>query len=144
MKNPYEDIINLPKHRSSKHPQMPIYNRAAQFSPFAALVGHDAAIIEAARLTEKRPDLDEYIRADIDRRLAIIEEHIDEKAEVAIVYFKEDDLKDGGNYMKTSGPVKKIDKYERLVFMEDKIEIPIKDIIEIDCKLFSLLGYPII
>lgn len=144
MKNPYEDIINLPKHSSSKHPQMPIYNRAAQFSPFAALVGHEAAISEAARRTEKRPDLDEYIRADIDRRLAIIEEHIDVKVEVTIVYFKEDELKDGGAYMEISGHAKKIDKYEKLVLMEDRVEIPIKDIIEIDCRLFSLLGYSII
>ena len=72
----YNDIINLPHHRSEKHPQMSMINRAAQFSPFAALTGHDAAIKETARLTDERIELDESAKAIIDERLQYIEENI--------------------------------------------------------------------
>lgn len=58
----YDDIINLPHHVSLRHPQMPSLDRAAQFSPFAALAGHDAAIRETARLAESRLERDGYSR----------------------------------------------------------------------------------
>ena len=141
MKNSYEDIINLPNHRSSKHSHMPRPNRAAQFSPFAALTGHDAAVREAARRTDKRVELDEYIKADINERLCIIQEYIKDKAEVSIVYFEKDILKDGGTYITSTGFVKKIDEYEELVVMEDGLKILINDIVKINCELFSSLGY---
>lgn len=140
MKNPYEDIINLPHHRSSKHPHMPRHNRAAQFSPFAALTGHDAAVREVARTTDKRVELDEYLKADLNERLCIVQEYIKDKPEVSIVYFEEDNLKEGGRYLTATGFVKKIDEYEELVVMEDGKKILIKDIFEIDCELFSTLG----
>ena len=140
MNNPYKDIINLPHHRSSKHPYMPRYNRAAQFSPFAALTGHDAAVREAARTTDKRVELDEYIKVDLNEKLSIIQEYINCKPEVSIVYFQEDNLKDGGTYLTSTGFVKKIDKYDELVVMENGKKIIIKDIFQIDCELFRTLG----
>lgn len=141
MKNPYEDLINLPHHRSTKHPHMSRYNRAAQFSPFAALTGHDAAVREAARTTNKRVELDEYIKTDLNKRLCIIQEYIEDKVEVLIVYFEEDNLKDGGTYLTSTGFVKRIDVYEELVVMEDGMRILINDIVKINCELFSTLGY---
>ena len=139
MKKSYEDIINLPYHKSSKHPNMPRASRAAQFSPFAALTGHDAAIREQARLTAKRIELDEYIKADLNERLCFIQEHIKDKSEVSIVYFQEDNLKDGGIYITATGFVRKIDAYEETVVMEDCRIIMINNIVEINCELFSTL-----
>lgn len=55
----YEDIINLPHHVSQKHPQMSMMQRAAQFAPFAALTGFDAAISEAEKTTDSLTDLEE-------------------------------------------------------------------------------------
>lgn len=139
MKNPYEDIINLPNHRSSKHPQMPKQNRAAQFSPFAAFTGHEAAVREAGRITDKRVELDEYIKADLNERLSFLQKYLKDKPEVSIEYFEEDDLKDGGRYIRATGKLKKIDEYKKLVVMENGREIYIKDIFKIDCELFTSL-----
>ena len=50
----YADIIDLPHHVSKRHPQMSMLNRAAQFAPFAALTGYDAAINEAKEQQEQR------------------------------------------------------------------------------------------
>lgn len=137
MKNPYEDIIDLPHHRSSKHPHMPRQNRAAQFSPFAALTGHDAAVKEVARITDKRVELDEYIKADLNERLSFLQKCLQDKPEVSLVYFQKDNLKDGGTYISDSGKLKKIDEYKGSLVMDDAREIPIKNIIKIDCELFT-------
>ena len=77
--NPYADIIDLPHHVSTRHPQMPMEKRAAQFSPFAAMAGHDAAIRETARLTEEQPELSEDEKAVIDGKLQMIQARIKEQ-----------------------------------------------------------------
>ncbi|HHX59437.1 MAG TPA: YolD-like family protein [Epulopiscium sp.] len=141
MNNPYEDIINLPHHKSSKHPHMPRHSRAAQFSPFAALTGHGDAVREVARVTDKKVELDDDIKIDLNKRLHIIQEYIDKKPEVSIIYFQEDHLKEGGSYVIASGYVKKIDEYEGLVVMGDGRKVLISDMIEIDCALFASLRY---
>ena len=82
MNNPYEDIINLPNHRSNKYPHMSNRDRAAQFSPFMALTGYDSAVVEVARLTDKRVELDEYLKADLNESLQNIKEKLDERPEV--------------------------------------------------------------
>lgn len=137
MKHSYEDIINLPYKKSSKRPNMPRANRAAQFAPFAALTGYDAAVREQARLTDKKVELDEYIKIDLNSKLCLIQSSINDKPEISLVYFQEDSLKDGGSYIRTTGHVKKIDEYEELIVMEDSREIYINDIVEINCELFS-------
>ncbi len=139
MNNPYEDIINLPHYKSSKHPHMPRPDRAGQFSPFAALAGHSDAARETARVTDKRVELDEYIKADINERLCMIQAYIDKKPEVSILYFQKDHLKDGGCYVIASGYVKKVDQYEALVVMGDGRRIFIGDITQIDGGLFDSL-----
>ena len=59
MKGPYDDIINLPHPVSKTHPRMSMIERAAQFSPFAALTGYGDVVKEAGRWTEQKIELDE-------------------------------------------------------------------------------------
>lgn len=124
----YDDIINLPHHVSSKHSHMPALDRAAQFSPFAALTGHDAAIKETARLTDEYMELDEDRKEEIDRQLQEIREHLSEMPEVTITYFVQDERKEGGSYLTVSGRVKKLDEYAGRVILEDNISVEIDKI----------------
>ena len=130
----YEDIINLPHPVSKKHPRMSLYDRAAQFSPFAALTGHNAAIIETARLTEKKIRQSEDAISILNEKLHIITENLG--AEVTITYFLPDDRKEGGAYVIHTGAVKKIDRYENSVVMTDGTVIPVEDISEIEGEMF--------
>lgn len=137
MRNPYEDIINLPHHTSTSRPRMSAHDRAAQFSPFAALTGYSSAITETARLTNRRIELDESIKADINDKLAILQDQLEEQPEVSITYFKPDLKKSGGAYITASGWVKKIDQYKRTVIMADATIITMDDIFEMEGELFS-------
>lgn len=138
MTNPYEDIINLPHHTSAVRPGMSIRDRAAQFSPFAALTGYNSAIAETARITDKKIELDEYSKADLNEKLCMIQEQIDEQPEVTITYFRPDHRKSGGAYVTAAGFVKKINTYERTLVMQDDTIILIEDILEIDVVYFRL------
>ena len=134
MTGPYDDIINLPHHISAKRPHMSAIDRAAQFSPFAALTGYEAAIKETARLTDERVELDEYMKDALSDRLQIIVGRIKEHPEITITYFQPDIKKSGGVYVTAIGTAKKIDEYERVVVMTDGISIPIDEIISIDIR----------
>ena len=127
----YEDIIYLPHHRSKKHAPMPLIDRAAQFSPFAALTGHDAAIMETARLTDRKIELDEYEIAVLDDRLQTIKVQLESHPEITVTYFQPDIRKDGGEYITVTGRVKKIDEYAKTMILDDSTRILIEDIIEI-------------
>jgi len=109
MTGTYDDIINLPHHVSVTRPHMTAVDRAAQFSPFAALTGYDAAIRETARLTDERVELDEYIKDALNKRLQIIAERMKEQPEITITYFQPDTKKSGGANITDTGTVKKID-----------------------------------
>ena len=139
MSGPYDDIINLPHPTSERHPRMPIRDRAAIFSPFAALSGHGAAIAETARLTERRIELDEDTRAELDRRQAILLEHIDEQPEVIITWFQPDEKKDGGVYLTATGRLKKLRELERILILTDGTEIPLKDVVALESGIFQTL-----
>ena len=115
------------------------HNRAAQFSAFAALTGHGDAVSEAARVTDKKVELDDDIKTDLNERLGQIQENIYKKPEVLITYFQEDYLKEGGSYVTATGYVKKIDQYKELVVMGDGRKILMSDIVEIDGELFASL-----
>ena len=125
----YDDIINLPY--PQKPQRMSNYNRAAQFSPCAALTGFEAAIAETARLTDSKVELDEGGKALLDEKLRLIEENIQESPEVIVTYFKPDLRKFGGAYIRKSGRVKKLDAYSRSVVFTDGTAIRIEDISEI-------------
>ena len=133
----YDDIINLPHHVSKKHPQMSLHDRAAQFSPFAALTGHKAAINEAARLTDKKQILSEDVIAKLNEQLNLIKENIGTNQTVTITYFVPDDRKSGGAYISNTGVVKKINEYNHTVILTDKTVIPIEQISEIQSNIFS-------
>lgn len=132
MQNNYDDIIDLPHHVSATRPQMSMMDRAAQFSPFAALTGYDAAIKETARLTYQKIDLDDYEKEEINDKIQLITEHLGEDFEVVITYFQPDSRKAGGAYVDAVGIVKKIDEYDRVIILQDGKKIPIDDILDID------------
>ena len=129
--NRYDDIINLPHHISPTRQRMSIHDRAAQFAPFAALVGYDDAVAETARLTETRPELDEQEQRAINERLAYIADHIHEYPEVRIRYFVPDERKNGGAIVEVSGTVKKISADKSTIFLMNNNLITICDIVEI-------------
>ena len=137
----YDDIINLPHHESKKHPKMPVLDRAAQFQPFAALSGHDAAVRETARLTENRTELDETRKEELDLHLQLLREQLSQKPQVVITYFVSDAKKDGGAYFTIIGTIQKIDENRRQVIMENGTVIPVNDIYEIQSTVFDNDGY---
>ena len=133
----YDDIINLPHHVSSRHPQMPMMNRAAQFSPFAALTGYDDAVRETARLTDEKIELDEYEKEELDRKIQWIGSHLDEHIPVSITYFQPDDRKAGGAYEKIVDTIRKINVYEHEILLTKGTKIPIMNILLMDFILDS-------
>ena len=137
----YKDIINLPHKQSSKRPHMSLLDRAAQFAPFAALVGYDDAIKETGRLTDVRIEMSEENLAVLNTRYQILVDHLGEEPEVTITYFEPDKKKSGGAYCSVTGQVKEIDEYERIVKLEDGTKIPIQQIYGIESELFTELGY---
>lgn len=132
----YDDIINLPHHVSTKHPHMAPIDRAAQFSPFAALTGHDEAIKETARLTDERMELDENRKELLDVRLQLLREHLGEKPTVTFTFFEPDERKSGGAYVTVTGSVKKIEEYENKIILEEGAAIFIDDIYAVEGELF--------
>lgn len=139
-KFPYEDIVNLPPHISKKHPQPSMMDRAARFAPFAAITGYEEMVLEEARVTEERIDLDEGALALLNEKLNMIQEFLDEEPEVTITYFEPDKKKFGGAYITITGIVKRIDEYERLVIMKDGAKIFIDSIYDLQSELFYSLG----
>lgn len=141
MTRAYDDIINLPHHVSTTRPHMTAIDRTAQFSPFAALTGYDAAIKETARLTDGRVELDQYMKDVLSDRLQIIADRIKEHPEIAIIYFQPDAKKNGGAYVTAINTAKKIDEYERAVVITDGTAIPIDEIISIDGQIFETMVF---
>ena len=132
----YGDIIALPHHVSEKRPQMTLHDRAAQFSPFAALTGYEDTIDETARLTNERAELSEDRQTKINECLRVILENISERPKVKITYFVPDKLKAGGEYATKTGSVKHIDECALSVIFTDGRAIPIEDIYDIEGEVF--------
>ena len=130
MTGKYDDIIDLPR-PDSKHPKMSRIDRAAQFSPFAALIGHEDSIKETARLTEKQIDLDESQKDEIGRLLSYLAENIQQKPEIVIRWFQPDRRKPGGVYQRIRDRVVKIDDYRNEMTLEDGRIIPLGYIVEL-------------
>ena len=139
MNRKYNEIMGLPHHVSKTRPQMPMSDRAAQFAPFAALIGYDAAIKETGRLTDERIELDVEALSALDMKYQLLMEALDEAPEVTITYFQPDERKAGGKYVSAVGAVKKIDDFERRITMRDGTRIPMDDVLSIDGELFSSL-----
>lgn len=139
-KFPYEDIVNLPPHISKRHPQPSMMDRAARFAPFAAITGYEEMVLEEARVTEERVDLDEGALSLLNEKLNMIQEFLDEEPEVTITYFEPDKKKSGGAYVSITGTVKRIDEYEHLVILIDGKKIRIEEIYALESDLFYSLG----
>ena len=127
----YDDIIDLPHHVSKKHPRMSLEARSAQFAPFSALTGYDEVIRETARLTNEKIDINEELKAILDKKLSLIKKQIKNKPNITVTYFLPDSKKDGGKYVSVTGKVLKIDEYSKKIILENKNPIPISEIIEI-------------
>ena len=152
--NPYADIINLPHHVSTKRPQMPMSDRAAQFSPFAALTGHEDAIKETGRLTDRKIEMDKESLVKLNMKYQILVEMLAGNMSasssrgtsssgdsaplplVTITYFKPDDRKAGGAYPSVTGIVKKVDDFEKLLILMDGTKIPMDDIVSLEGEMF--------
>ncbi len=127
----YDDIINLPHHISKKHAHMSMADRAAQFSPFMALVGFDGEVSEMQRLTDKKTELSESEKEVINEKLMLLAENIREKPYAAITYFVPDGKKAGGAYVTAEGRIKRVNEYEKSVTMADRRVIIMEDIADI-------------
>ena len=121
----YDEIINIPHFDPKNHKRMSMTERAAQFSPFAALTGYTESVKETARLTKGKIELSE------DMKLQLIEEHLKGKPEVNIIYFIKDKKKSGGDYNEYTGVIRRIDKVNSKIIFVDKTVIDLKDIIDI-------------
>lgn len=136
----YRDIINLPRPRSQVYPPMSQAKRAAQFSPFAALSGHEEAIKEKARLTERKVELSDTKKAQLNAGLLLLKQHLKHQPTISMTYFVPDEQKSGGAYVTETGVVTKIAEYERLITFQQKT-IPIDNIVSLEGKLFDQIRY---
>ena len=137
----YADIIDLPHHQSNTRPKMSNYDRAAQFSPFAALTGHADSIKETARLTDEYSEPSEEMKAIMNEKILFLMEQLENQPEITITFFKPDEKKQGGAYITITGVVKKIKTYERQIQMTTGDLIPIDMIFGIDGEIFSRIDF---
>ena len=128
----YDDIINLPRPISKTHKPMPRKDRAAQFAPFKALVGLDDEVDEAARLVDKRIELDENEKEILNERLLIIAENITDRPLIRVTYFVPDEKKEGGRYVTDSASVKKLDTIEKTIVFTDGRTVHMSDIFSVE------------
>ena len=128
----YDDIMHLPHHQSKTRPHMSNYDRAAQFSPFAALKGYDDEIAETARATDGRDEADAAREIAINDALLLIKERIARCPIVRIMYFRADEKKEGGAYHTIEDKVKKLDEYGKKLILSDGEIIPFDEIVEIE------------
>ncbi len=129
----YDDIIHLSRPVSKKRSPMSNFDRAAQFSPFAALTGYDAVIAETGRLTDTQIELDEGGKALLDEKIQTIREHLAQQPKVKLTVFCPDSRKSGGAYETITGNVKKIDPVARILVLTGGEVIPVDRIYGIEC-----------
>ena len=137
MNTEYDDIIGLPHHRSKKRSPMSMHDRAAQFSPFAALTGFDSVIEETGRITDCRRELEDFGKERLDRALLRLQELLPHRPRVTMRCFNADPQKDGGTYRSCSGHVRKIDLYRQIIYLMDGTAVPMEDIFEMECEEFA-------
>lgn len=137
MTGKYDDIIHLPHPTSARHPRMSLHDRAAQFSPFAALTGHDEAIIETARLTDCKLELSEDQKLELDRRMQALMPLLPDHPEVVITHYVPDFAKDGGAYLTFTGNLKKLDPIDNTMYFTDGTAISPEDVLSLDSPYFK-------
>ncbi|MBE6936767.1 MAG: YolD-like family protein [Ruminococcaceae bacterium] len=137
----YEDIFPLFHHVSATRPRMSMMDRAGQFSPFAALTGHDEAIRETARYTDRRIEPDEELLWDLGSKLQILSEHLSDQPEVTFTYFRPDARKSGGSYLTLTGIVNRIDAYARQIRLQDGRRLSMDDVIGIEFEGEAVMAF---
>ena len=137
--HPYDDILYRPHHTSATRPRMPALDRAAQFSPFAALTGYDDVIQETARLTDRPADLDENRKAFLNEKLQMLAEMIEERPEITLTYFEPDERKTGGAYVSVTGRVEKLDEIRCVLVLKDGTAVSFSQIYELESGRFHSL-----
>ena len=135
----YDDIIHLPRHHSQRRSHMSLQDRAAQFSPFAALTGYEEAVKETARFTTEKAELDEDHIAVINDKLNIALEKKEQNPVVTITFFRPDSRKKGGEYLTATGRIKQIDEISHTVVLKDDTKIPVNLIYDISGEMFENL-----
>lgn len=140
MRHPYEDILHLPHHQSVTRKKMSMIDRAAQFSPFAALTGFDASIQETRRLTEQEAELDIDAVAMLNEKIQRIHELEPESPRIAITCFVPDLRKQGGAYTQVTGRVRKVDEHRKILCLENGMEIPFSNIYDLRGDCFDIDG----
>ena len=138
-KFPYENIVHLQHHVSTTRKRMSMIDRAAQFSPFMALSGYDAAIQETARLTDEQIEMEEDRKAELDRKLQILGRRLSEYPDVTITYFQPDEKKTGGAYVAVVGRLKKIDDFARVITLVNGMKIRIDHVVDVESKILPPL-----
>ena len=139
-KFPYEDIVNLPRPISKKHPEPTMLERAARFAPFAAITDYEEMVLEEARITEERITLDENALNLLNEKLYILQKFPDQMPTLKVTYFEPDKKKSGGAYVTYKGTVKRVESYQKLLVMNDGKKIPFEDICTLESELFDTLG----
>ena len=137
MSGKYDDMLFLPHHVSAGHPQMSRHDRAAQFSPFAALSGYDAVLQEAGRLTQPQKELDEGVQAELNGQLRVLAGLLDQHPEVTVTWFQPDGKKEGGDSLVATGAVHKIDAYREVMILEGGEQIPFRDLLSLSGECLS-------
>lgn len=137
MKTQYDDIISLPHPTSATHPRMSRHNRAAQFAPFAALTGYEAAIQETGRTTDREVELDEDALTILDNQLQELELLLPHHPQVTVTYFQPDSKKSGGAYLHISDRISSIDRSRQQLVTVSGDRIPMGRIKHLDfsCRL---------
>lgn len=130
----YDDIKGSSRPVYREYPAMTAHDRAAQFSPFAALTGYEDAVAETARFTGSRRELTEDEETELNIKLNELENELSDSRELRITYFKPDARKDGGSYVTVYGTVRIIDHYSNELVMTDGMRILINDLAEIYFK----------
>lgn len=132
MSNSYDDILHLPHPEPKKRKRMSMLDRAAQFSPFAALTGYDAVIRETGRVTDRGFELAEDGTAMLDEALRSLEARLPERPEITVCCFVPDERKSGGAYRAVTGRVRDLDRLNQMILMEDGTMIPFGRILEME------------
>ena len=135
--NKFDDIINI-EHYEPKHPRMSIYERSAQFAPFAALTGYSDQVNEVSRYTDNEIFIDEDFKYILNKKMEMLKTHLELKPLVKVIYFVPDKIKNGGVYKEFEGKLNKILINEQKLVFLDNVCIDIKNIINIESNVISL------
>ncbi len=140
-KHKYDYMLHMPYNGSKRHKHMPILDRAAQFGAFRALTGYQDAIDETKRITEKKIELDEYRKDELDIKLNILADNVKKHPVVTITHFVPDSQKEGGKYVETSGTIEKIYISKKKILFTTGEELSIENITDISGDIFNCLDY---